>query len=364
MFNITRRRIGSRLVTSSFPTQRNATKNSVPFFNQSLLFSTSSDDENTSTKVEKLPFKFPWRENALEPLPRIIDQDDLSGVQHTGRAKFFRRMIAGVELQTGLWDLFITKNWETELAQNSEYAFKMAVAGLLSKTFNVPLTQIDIADDYIKFDSTMVSSGQDTTVTEAEKNEDETNLENNEDVDNHDESTDEEEIDTDAFLSSMVEESLLNLYTESVDNDADKEVYFYMKPTASRVENLFIVPGLTRSDTKEDESLRGAYTRVEKEYNDTQDMRRVSELAGEMIQKVSHNGTHRAIIMDVSIDCIEKFLVKVGDKVLQGDDEEKETTHVVRLEMETSKGDQPKERILGSWYITDIDDQLAGNVWH
>lgn len=339
-------------------------KKGTEFFNQSLYFSTSPDDENTATKVETSPFKFPWRENAVEPLPRIIDQDDLSGVQHTSRARFFRRMIAGVELQTGLWDLFITKNWETELAKNSEYAFKMAVAGLLSKTFNVPLTQIEIADDYVKFDSTMVHSEEDTIVAEAETNEDETSLEKNEDGDNHDESIDEEEIDTDTFLSSMVEESLLNLYTESVDNDAKKEVYFYMKPTASRVENIFIVPGLTRSDTKEDESLRGAYTRVEKEYNETQDMRRVSELAGEMIKKVSHKGTHRAIIMDVSINCIEKFLVKVGDKVLQGDDEEKETTHVVRLEMETSKGDQPKERILGSWYITDIDDQLAGNVWH
>ena len=71
--------------------------------------------------------------------------------------------------------------------------------------------------------------------------------------------------------------------------------------------------------------------------------------------------------MDVSIDCLEKFHVKdrIEGRVIQGDEnEEKQVTHLVRFEMQTTKGDNPRERELGSWYIIDIDDMLEGNVWH
>lgn len=37
-------------------------------------------------------------------------------------------------------------------------------------------------------------------------------------------------------------------------------------------------------------------------------------------------------------------------------------THLVRFEMQAAKGENPRERELGLWYIIDIDDILVGNV--
>ena len=139
-----------------------------------------------------------------------------------------------------------------------------------------------------------------------------------------------------------------------------------VKPIDSRLESMFLIPSLTRDDVKENESLRGAYREIESTFQETGDLKMVSDMANELIKKVKHGGKKRSIIIDVSIDCLERFYVKAGQQLIQGDDDskEKEVTHLVRFEMQTTKGETVQDRELGSWYIIDIDDQLEGNVWH
>eukprot|EP00979_Chaetoceros_neogracilis_P013403 scaffold3818_cov260-Chaetoceros_neogracile.AAC.4 len=260
-----------------------------------------------------------------------------------------------------LWQLFVTKSWERELAQNCVFAFKSAVAGLISKAFQVPLIQIENTDEFVKYDSAKVDHNQ-TKEAEIHVKDDELNAAG----------TMDDSEDDDQYIRAMVEENLLKLYMrDETGNDADQEkknsiteVFLSIKPINSRLESIFLIPSMTRDDVKENESLRGAYREIEGTFQETGNMKLVTDMANDLIERVPHGGTKRSIIMDISIDCIERFYVKAGEKLIQGDDdsEEKEVTHLVRFEMQTTKGENVQDRELGSWYVIDIDDQCMGLV--
>jgi hypothetical protein len=348
-----------------------------------FFFSTSTPpadgDSSTLPPSDKIPsIPFPWRSNATQPLPRLSANDDLSGLKNTARSRFAKKVTAGLEMKTPMWQLFVTKSWEKELAQNCAVAFKNAVAGLLSKTFQVPLLQIENTDEFVRYDSTV--SNKDTKTMQVGED-----GENNETVDKEGASEDdvvtaEETESEEQYIRAMIEENLLKLYTSesrneekaSLEHDDDEkentltEVFMSVKPIDSRLESMFLIPSLTRDDVKENESLRGAYREIESTFQETGDLKMVSDMANELIKKVKHGGKKRSIIIDVSIDCLERFYVKAGQQLIQGDDDskEKEVTHLVRFEMQTTKGETVQDKELGSWYIIDIDDQLEGNVWH
>jgi hypothetical protein len=347
-------------------------KTQFPILNSPYRFSSispASHEDGDDSSIPPIPSEdnpvvpFPWRSNATDPLPRLSEQNDLSGLKSTARSRFSKKIIAGMEMKLPLWQLFVTKSWERELAQNCVFAFKSAVAGLISKAFQVPLIQIENTDEFVKYDSTKVDHNQ-TKEAEIHVKDDELNAAG----------TMDDSEDDDQYIRAMVEENLLKLYMrDETGNDADQEkknsiteVFLSIKPINSRLESIFLIPSMTRDDVKENESLRGAYREIEGTFQETGNMKLVTDMANDLIERVPHGGTKRSIIMDISIDCIERFYVKAGEKLIQGDDdsEEKEVTHLVRFEMQTTKGENVQDRELGSWYVIDIDDQCMGNVWH
>lgn len=363
--------------------------------NQRLYFSTneetsssqrdnSSKDTETQTEKNDDIILFPWRESAKTPLPRIESKDDLSGFIKSSNYKFFLKLGSCVELgQFNFWSFFISKQWEKELASNTEWAFQTAVAGLISRSFGVPFNSIEnTKEDGVVVDLTIPNAteqGADNSDEKMDGKTSEVKEEAKEGGTEMDDST--------KFIENMIEENLLSLYApttydetiSTTDQEKSYEITFCLKPIASRLENIFIVGVITRDDVKSNPSLKGAYSEMIN-YNSLQNKdspKLLRQMAEELTRKTPHSGTKRSIIMDVSIDCAEIFQIKdlSNGKIIQGQGkgesgisssslEPEMTSHLVRLELVTSKGQKLGAREIGSWKIIDIDDMLDGNTWH
>ena len=341
------------------------------------------------------PIVFPWRESAISPLPRLALNDDLSNFNSNSNSKFAIKLACSVELQVfSFWSFFVTKQWEQDIANNASWAFQMAVAGLMNRTFGIPLDAIDntIEEGVVVTHPSDIKSAKTRDEKVLGNDNDSDNDNNDNDGDSNDgDKLESEEIESSAStavcVQSMLEEKLISLYQpipqlkeKDGDDHSTKQPYqitFCLKPIASRLESIFMVPSLTRDDVNNNPSLKGAYTAIDKAWKEQKSMDNMRTLSKEMVQKTAHKGSKRSIIMDVSIDCAEIFQIKdlISGKVIQGqgkgeidtndlDLEPEMTTHLVRFEMVTSKGIQQGQRDIGSWYIIDIDDQLSGNVWH
>lgn len=98
-----------------------------------------SKDQSTSTsgimENQSLSLPFPWRINAVEPLPRVVENDDYSGMELTPWARFVRKAFVALELNTSWFDIIFWKKWEQEIVQSCAFAFQRAVCGLLSQSF-------------------------------------------------------------------------------------------------------------------------------------------------------------------------------------------------------------------------------------
>lgn len=260
-----------------------------------------------------------------------------------------------------IWNILITKTWEKELADNCSWAFKMAVCGLLSRTFQVPFWDIKNTDEFLQL-NTFDSPTVETKIA-------------------HEPITEEDKQASSEYIESMIEDSLLQLYPvlpSLPTAETHHQIYFQLRPIASRLENAFLVPSLTRDDVKSIPELRGSYSKIEDEWKNSQSTSILRDMAEELHKKTDHGGSKRSLIVDVSVDCLEAFQIRnreTGD-IVQGHGigeenpelgssiREEAVTHLVRFEVETMKGEKPGERILGSWQIIDIDDMLNGNVWH
>jgi len=134
-----------RFMTSSVPpnseTESTSTRKTI-----STVHSPPSNlsDEDTSSSGSKhvgdenqtlLSLPFPWRINAIEPLPRVLEHDDYSGMEITPWARFVRKAYVALELNTSWWDIIFWKKWELELVQSCAFAFQRAICGLVSRSF-------------------------------------------------------------------------------------------------------------------------------------------------------------------------------------------------------------------------------------
>ena len=315
---------------------------------------------------------FPWYHVPHGRLSRLDENNDLSGLPRTTRARFVRKTLAARELGVPWYQIFLTGSWERDLAQNFTWAFRRATAALLSKTFRVPIDIIDIDDDEsgdgfgsVSIDTTKVSNDG-----------------NGEDVMSED---DMEE--TNALVEAMLEEDLLAVYQNL---DPTKiQIKFKMQPISCQFESALVVPMFTRQHVKQNPSLKGAYQKIEAEFVDSGSVQKVREMAEKLHKQAGSTG-ERALIAEVSIDCMESlevydaesgaliqegsFPVTDSDSSSVGDDGEKKgdgdeqqmqsVQHLVRMEMVTSRAAEPGTRCMGSWKITDWDDFLEGNVWH
>mmetsp|Transcript_1750 Transcript_1750/g.2438 ORF Transcript_1750/g.2438 Transcript_1750/m.2438 type:complete len:326 (+) Transcript_1750:183-1160(+) len=295
-------------------------------------------EESATGKDEDAPSvpTFPWRHSKAE-LQRVVDQDDLSGMPNNARARFVRRALAARELDKGWLDIFLTDAWKEELASDMQWAFQMGVAGMLSRTFKVPMDDINKNQGSIALNHT---GKVDTSLTEEQSEE------------------------TKEFSGRILEENLIKLY-ESVDPQSI-DVVFKMTPVDCRLDHAFVIPLIYRELVRENPSFRGRYSKIEEEFNNTKDFAKVRELGEKLAEDTGFNGI-RTIIVDVSVDCLETFQVRESStgKLIQGPEEamEKPVTHLVRFEI-TRHRKKPPEEQLGSWIIVDWDDLLDGNCWH
>ncbi len=362
-------------ITDAFWRTKLTHSNPIPIIlNRRRQFSSTNQNDANQIQTENIITIFPWRESAKMPLPRVISKDDLSNLGQTSYNKFAIKLASCVEMKEfSFWSFFISKKWEQDLANNSSWAFQVALSGLISRTFGLPFDSIE---------NTIEGGVAVDAIVNSVKN-NETTMNDKLDVDEENEMDE-----TSKFIQSMVEEKLLSLYhpISTTQNAMNKyEVTFFLKPLASRLENIFMIPSLTRQDVNLNPSLKGAYLAINKAFTDKKPIEDLNAMSKELCRKTSHSGTKRSIIMDVSIDCAEIFQIKdlSSGKIMQGqrhgveqgedkstidddanDLEPEMTTHLVRFEMVTSKGQRQGERVLGSWYIIDIDDQLNGNTWH
>ena len=313
---------------------------------------------------------FPWYHVPHGRLSRLDENNDLSGLPRTTRARFVRKTLAARELGVPWYQIFLTGSWERDLAQNFTWAFRRATAALLSKTFRVPIDLIDIDDDEsgdgfgsVSIDTTKVS-GNDEDVLSEDNNMEETN----------------------ALVKAMLEENLLAVY-QNLD-PAKIRIKFKMQPISCQFESALVVPMFTRQHVKQNPSLKGAYQKIEAEFVDSGSVQKVREMAEKLHKKAGSTG-ERALIAEVSIDCMESLEVydaesgaliqegsfAVTDRSSVGDNDEKKgdgdeqqmlqsVQHLVRMEMVTSRAAEPGARHMGSWQIIDWDDFLEGNVWH
>lgn len=373
------------VVSSVHPTLRGFSSSSAPSPNNDEPPKPDQPDdkeENDNVDAGDVPpadsmnpcahLPFPWYHVPHGRLSRLDENNDLSGLPRTTRARFVRKTLAARELGVPWYQIFLTGSWERDLAQNFTWAFRRATAALLSKTFRVPIDIIDIADDEsgdgfgsVSIDTTKVSNDG-----------------NGEDVMSED---DMEE--TNALVEAMLEEDLLAVYQNL---DPTKiQIKFKMQPISCQFESALVVPMFTRQHVKQNPSLKGAYQKIEAEFVDSGSVQKVREMAEKLHKQAGSTG-ERALIAEVSIDCMESlevydaesgaliqegsFPVTDSDSSSVGDDGEKKgdgdeqqmqsVQHVVRMEMVTSRAAEPGTRHMGSWQIIDWDDFLEGNVWH
>lgn len=381
----------------------------------------NSQNEIATTSTSKIS-SFPWRHvSALEPLPRVLEEDDLSGLPLNTRSKFVRKVLAARELDVPWLHILFTKSWENELAQQFSWAFRRAVAGALSRTFQVPIDKIeDEESGFIKIDTTVLTStlkstenisvdesdeqkkdgiGSQTSENEKDssmeleekldskesKIENDTAKQNNEsettttstadDKDESENSLDEIQNETEEFVSAMLEESLLNIYTPLSEGEQKWGMKFQMKPLRWRLESAFVIPMFTRDDVKAKPKLKGSYQAIEKEFAQSGNIQLIREMGDQLAEETDFSGK-RVIIADVSVDCLESIQFidteAAADANNNGNESKEdvneneisEVTHLVRFEMVTSKDESTSKRKIGSWQIIDWDDMLQGNIWH
>ena len=93
----------------------------------------SLEEDSSSESSTLLPF--PWRINAMKPLPRVIENNDYSGMELTPWARFVRKSFVALELNASWVDIVFWKRWEQEIIQSAAFAFQRAMSGLLSRSF-------------------------------------------------------------------------------------------------------------------------------------------------------------------------------------------------------------------------------------
>jgi len=288
------------------------------------------------------------------------------------------------------------RGWEEEMASHFSWAFQMAVAGLLSRTYRVPMESIisagsftDVGDEETKesddaesdndsssteqltepssfivnFDQTVVPPPHPTDITEP-KPEDDFDDENAPELD------------------YMLQKQLRTLYETAHEHTRHNlQIRLQTEPYDAEIVSMFLIPFITRERVEATPALRHALRNVWVHLEEKEETlgRRlsmgeaISEIAGELESLAKKQADRQGvvestIICQALIKCREIFTVRDVelDQVVQGDPEGKvnDVTHLVRFEMTISASINGGPSTLGSWQITDIDDLLEGNVWY
>jgi len=305
-----------------------------------------SDDDNTTSTTTKKAVRFPWR-HETQPLPRILERDDLSAMPNNFRARFLRKTIASRELGATFWEMipipFYTHEWELELGENFSVAFGLALEELLRVMVKAPVKN---EGGVISIDTSQRASedgGDDVT----------------------DSSTDFYD-DKDDILTKMMDKALLQKF-ESLDLE-HMQLKLSIRPMESTLQHIFAIPLITRDIVEQKPHLRGGYQRIEQRFQETKSYEEVRNMTMKITEDIGMS-YKRTVVADALVTCSEFFQVvdSRDGRIVQGmrdGDEEEIVDHVVRFEVVTDITESGEGREVGNWKIIDLDDMLDGNVFH
>ena len=196
-------------------------------------------------------------------------------------------------------------------------------------------------------------------------------------VDNSSKSTakilDQEEATEDDPVHSMLEDKLLTFYQTSrttiSKEPAKYSIRLKMSSYDAELISLYCIPYISRSNAKSNPTLREKYRKMLEKPK----VERAPELSNFRRRYLDSGTMESTVIAQVVVWCNELFYVKdlstgavlQGEKV-DGENEngQKKIPHLVRMEMTVKTGQEGNRLVnqLGNWEITDIDDQLDGNL--
>ena len=353
--------------------------------------------------VDPIRALFPWR-HSPSPLPRLCpgtpeysSQGGYIGPGMPPLNRWIRGALfwnAASMLNIPSYKVLFFRGWEEEMASQFSWAFQMAVAGLLSRTYRVPMESIistesptdasdkeaTVDDDaesdepsppvesssfVVNFDQTVAPPPHPTDITEPKP------------TNHHDDFDDENAPE----LEFMLQKQLRTLYEMAHEHTRHNlQIRLKTEPYDAEIVSMFLIPFITRERVEATPALRHALRNVWVHLEEKEEKlgRRlgmgeaISEIAGQLEslakkQADSQGVVQSTIICQTLIKCREIFAVTNElDQVVQGDPEGKvnDVTHLVRFEMTISASINGGPSTLGSWQITDIDDLLEGNVWY
>lgn len=375
-----------RLVsTSQNPPSTTTDSSLISRSTSATLGADTSLPENRQEKPQPTVL-FPWR-HSPELLTRLVPsspQYDPTGlgdrIVHTQLAVACLYVLAGCQLNWSWYDILIGKHMQQSLAQTCALAFCNCVGCLVSHRFQIPLdTVIDSSMGAVQLEMMNTNTNTNEQVSPSSSS-----------------SSSSSPYIVDApTLQDMLDPALLSLYQpiKSSSTSPPLNILLDMQIESARLENLHVIPFLTRDDVKHHPQYQFALRKImlNISYNQSRGMswssaisnavnqldeleetlkREETKLTGKKAEEYDASFT---IVAQVLVKCQERFrVVDVNTgTVIQGHPEAKPQTvcHLVRFEMvqkvkfrDSVRGNsQLKE---SPWKITDWDDLLEGNLWH
>jgi len=342
---------------------------------------------------------FPWRHSPA-PLPRLCLPDQgiyepfgpggIAGFRSDPKLRLFMSISAMRFLEISWFDVILGKSsWETNLANNFAAAFQTCIGCLFSKIFHVPLQRVVCPSIAATTPKEVKDPGSDMVVSFDSDSLAETDAAKKNNVEKESSKIEEEDDIIDAnTLLQMMDTTVFDLY--EYQHPSSLSVLLQMQVQSAKLENLHLVPFLTRHMVKQNPALRGSVQAIirneviegklkRKSYMETT-MSTAENFEG-LILKITQstkedpefldadeNFVTLTIVAQVTVMCYERFRVvdvHTGECV-QGDSNAKINLvpHLVRFERVIKISDDFKQWYLGSWKITDIDDLLDGNIWY
>lgn len=313
--------------------------------------------------------KFPWR-HSTSLIPRV-ELDQLRLKKGGWRYRFalgLWQCSTAIAMGKQVSEVVGSNEWRKELAEDSGWAWTLAMAALLSNTFRVPVDDLlsrEAGDLKINFSYTTPYTKSEATQSSDEQPEVKAGNEAN---------------GTDAFgvVDGVLEKDYVrvfqNFHRKSHEHQSllqlnPMEITLNTKPIDAELHLIHCFPFLSRDAVNADPSKRKEWDEVLSGAADGPAVFYQKLKAFGDKEVVERGKIQTTIMADVLVMCLESFRVKdlTTEEVVQGDGVERTVSHAVRLEMDVIL-DVTKEEsvyIVSDWRIANVDDMVgSSDFWN
>lgn len=313
--------------------------------------------------------KFPWR-HSTSLLPRVeLDQLRLKkgGWRYRFALGLWQRSTA-IAMGKHISEVIGSSEWRKELAEDSGWAWTLAMAALLSNTFRVPVDDLLLREG----EDLKINFSYTTPFTKSgasHSGDDQQKLKAGNEANG---------ADTFGVVDGILEGDYVsvfqNFHRKSHEHQSllrlnPMEITLNIKPVDAELHMLHCFPFLSRDAVCEDPSKR-------KEWNEV--LSGASDGPAAFYQKLKAFGDKEVvergkiqttIMADVLVTCLESFRVKdlTTDEIVQGDGVERTVSHAVRLEMDVILDVTKEESDLktSDWRVANVDDMVgSSDLWN